>query len=68
MHALHPNFVVDHKDQKKAVIVPFSEWRRLMDAVEELEDIRAYDKAKARPEEIVPFEEAVRRIKTKAKR
>jgi hypothetical protein len=39
-----------------------------MEAVEELEDIRAYDKAKARPEEIVPFEEAVRQIKTPTKR
>lgn len=68
MHAMHPNFVVDDKDRKKAVIVPYAEWRRLMEAVEELEDIRAYDKAKARPEEIVPFEEAVRQIKTKAKR
>jgi PHD/YefM family antitoxin component YafN of YafNO toxin-antitoxin module len=68
MPALHPTFVVDHKDRKKAVIVPFAEWRRLMEAVEELEEIRAYDKAKTRPEEIVPFEEAVRQIKTKAKR
>ena len=68
MHAMHPNFVVDQKDQKKAVIVSFAEWRRLMEAVEELEDIRAYDKAMALPEEVVPFEEAVHQIKTKAKR
>lgn len=68
MQTLHPTFVVDHKDQKKAVIVPIAEWQRLMEVVEELEDIRAYDKAKARPEDLVPFEEAVRQIKTKAKR
>ena len=66
MHALHPNFIVDHKDHKKAVIVPFAEWRRLMEAVEELEDIRAYDKAKLQRETAIPFEQAVRQIKGRA--
>ena len=66
--AVHPNFVVDHKARKKSVIIPFAEWRRLMEAVEELEDIRAYDKAKVRPDELVPFEDAVRQIKAKARR
>ncbi len=48
MVALHPEFVVDKKAAKKAVILPFAEWRRLMEEIEELEDIRAYDKAKGR--------------------
>jgi hypothetical protein len=39
-----------------------------MEAIEELEDIRAYDKAKAEPDAPVPFEDAVRRIKAGAKK
>ena len=68
MVALHPEFVVDEKAEKKAVLVPFAEWQRLMEEMEELEDIRAYDKAKAERDDPVPFEEAVRRIKTRAKK
>ena len=40
MVALHPEFVVDKKAAKKAVILPFAEWQRLMEEIEELEDIR----------------------------
>ena len=65
MLELHPEFVVDEKARKKAVLIPLSDWKRLMDALEELEDIRAYDKAKSRAEPVVPFEEAVRQIKAK---
>ena len=68
MVALHPEFVVDEKAAKKAVILPFAEWQRLMEEVEELEDIRAYDKAKAEADDAVPFEEAIRRIRGKAKK
>jgi hypothetical protein len=60
MIPLHPEFVVDEKENRKAVIVPYDEWRRLMDELEELDDIRAYDRAKAEPDEAIPFEDAVR--------
>lgn len=68
MIAVHPEFVVDRRARKKAVLVSLSEWQRLMEAIEELEDIRAYDRAKARREPAIPFEEAVRQIKAKARK
>jgi PHD/YefM family antitoxin component YafN of YafNO toxin-antitoxin module len=68
MIAVHPEFVVDRRARKKAVLVPLSEWQRLMEAIEELEDIRAYDRAKARREAAIPFEEAVRQIRAKARK
>ena len=64
MIALHPEFVVNGKAEKRAVLLPITEWKRLMEDMEELEDIGAYDKAKAkRCDAAVPFEEAVRQIK-----
>jgi hypothetical protein len=36
-----------------------------MEALEELEDIRAYDRAKARRDTVIPFEQVVRRLKKK---
>jgi hypothetical protein len=40
--------------------LPIHEWTGLLDALEELEDIRAYDAAKAQEQETIPFEQAVR--------
>ncbi len=68
MITLHPEFVVDSKDEKKAVLIPLDEWHRLMEEIEELEDIRAYDKAKSKSEKSIPFDEAVRMIKSKTKK
>lgn len=68
MIALHPEFVVNEKAKKKAVLLPIAEWKRLMEDMEELEDIRAYDNAKAASNDAaVPFEQAVRQIKGRPK-
>ena len=65
MLTMHPEYIVDEKARRKAVLVSFTEWQQLMEAIEELDDIRAYDKAKEEPDDLVPFGEAVRQIKAK---
>lgn len=65
MLTMHPEYVVDEKARKKAVLISFDEWQQLMEDIEELDDIRAYDRAKQEPDDLVPFEEAVRQIKAK---
>ncbi len=40
----------------------YNEWERIVEALEELDDIRAYDEAKSGSQETVPFEQAVREI------
>ncbi len=60
MIALHPEYIIDQKERKKSVIIPFKEWEKLISDIEELEDIRAYDIAKADNDEILSFEEAIR--------
>jgi PHD/YefM family antitoxin component YafN of YafNO toxin-antitoxin module len=62
MIPVHPQYVVDEKQQRKAVLVSLEEWEHIVEALEELEDIRSYDKAKAGPRKSVPFEQAVREI------
>jgi len=37
-------------------------WQQIKEELEELDDIRAYDQAKAQPSEPVPFEQAMRDI------
>ena len=62
MVSVHPEFVIDEKQHRKAVILPVAEWARVVEELEELDDIRAYDAAKAESSEQIPFELAVREI------
>ena len=66
MIALHPEYVVDQKKHKKAVIIPFNEWENLISEIEELDDIRAYDIAKSEDDIAIPFEQAIKEINDNA--
>jgi hypothetical protein len=63
MVSLHPQYLVDENQQRKAVVLPVDEWAWIVEELEELDDIRAYDQAKAGPQDAVPFEQAVREIR-----
>ena len=67
MLKIHPQYVVDENQQKSAVILPLAEWERIMEEMDELEDIRAYDAAKSEPQDTVSFEQAVREIQQESK-
>lgn len=62
MVAIHPEFVVDEKNEKKAVMLPFAEWQQIMEELEELDDIRSFDEAKTQPSNPVPFEDVAKKI------
>ena len=62
MVALHPEYVVDEKQHRKSVLLPVAEWEQVVEELEELDDIRAFDAAKAGSQETVPFEQAVHEI------
>ena len=55
-------YVVDEQQHPQAVLLPLAEWERIVEELEELDDIRACDQAKAGPQEAVPFEQAVREV------
>jgi len=63
MATVHPKFVVDKHQKRKAVLLSYKEWEKIMEEVEELAEIKAYDEAKASPSEPVPFEDAVKEIR-----
>lgn len=62
MITVHPQYVIDENKQYKAVLLSFDEWEKVLEELEELEDIRAYDQAKAGPQDRISFEQAVREI------
>lgn len=53
------SFVTDERGQRIGVILDITEFERLLEALEELESIRAYDAAKASDEEAIPLDQAV---------
>jgi len=63
MLALKPAYIVDERQRRKSVLLPVSQWKQVVAALEELDEIREYDQAKRGAAESVPFEQAVREIR-----
>ena len=57
-------FLVDEKGEKIKVVLAIEEYERMLNQLEELESIRAYDDAKAAGDEAIPFDLAVREIES----
>jgi hypothetical protein len=55
-------YITDTKGKKMSVILPIREYEKIIEALEELEDIKAYDRAKTRKSEPIPFEQAKKEI------
>ena len=57
-----PQCVTDDQGHRTGVLLGIDQYREPLDALDELDAIRAYDEAKASGDEAVPFEDAVRDI------
>jgi hypothetical protein len=62
MITLKERFIVDENGQRVGVLLDIEDYRRLLEDVEELEAIRAFDAAKASGDEAVPLEQALAEI------
>ncbi len=57
--------VLDENGRKVSVILNVKDYKRLLDYIEDIEDVIAYDKAKSAKREVIPFEQAVKEIEAK---
>jgi len=55
-------FVIDDHGKKLAVILPIREYNKMLDDLEELEDIKLYDAAKKGKQEFIDAEQAFKEI------
>ncbi|HSS47303.1 MAG TPA: hypothetical protein VLX28_00020 [Thermoanaerobaculia bacterium] len=55
-------FLVDEDGKRVGVVLDIVEYKKILEDVEELEAIRAFDAAKASGDEAIPFEQAVAEI------
>ena len=64
-----PQYITDNKGNKLSVILPMKEYKKIMEELEELEDIRLYDEAKNNDTgERIPMQEAFAMIEAKRKK
>ena len=56
------NYVIDEQGNPIGVVLDIVDYRKLLEELEELESIRAYDAAKASGDKAIPFEQAVAEI------
>lgn len=60
-------YVTDEDGKRVEVIMPVEEYERLIEALEDLDDVRIYDEAKAEIEregsDPIPLEQAMREIR-----
>ena len=62
MTAIKELYVVDENGNRISVILDIDDYKKLLEELEELECIRAYDLAKASNDEVIPFEQAIAEI------
>lgn len=63
---MNGRYVLDENGKRVGVLLDIEEYERMVEELEEFEDIRAYDEAVAELEpgedELIPFDQAVREI------
>ena len=64
MLALHPQYIVDDTQTQQAVVIKISEWQNIIQKLEMLDDIEAYDEAKKTQNEVISFDQAVKEIRS----
>jgi hypothetical protein len=62
MVAIRKQYLVDEKGERVSVLLSIEDYRRILEELEELEAIRAYDEAKSVHDEAIPFEQAIAEI------
>ncbi len=62
MYSVKENFIIDESGNKTAVVLSIEDYRHLLDELEELEEIKMYDMAKSKDDEVIPFDTAMKEI------
>ena len=58
-----PQYITDVNGKKLSVILPVKDYERMLEELEDQEDVRAYDEVKSRNEESIPFEQYLKERK-----
>ena len=62
MIQFNEKYVVDDRGERIGVILDIGEYEKILEELEELDSLRAYDEAKSTKDEVIPFDQATREI------
>jgi hypothetical protein len=60
MNAIHAQYITDKDEKKLSVVIPLAEYEQILEELDELDDIRLYDEAKADKEPVMLFDDYVK--------
>ncbi len=63
-----PQYITDNKGNKLSVVLSMREYKKILEELDELEDIRLYDEAMANKEPSMPIDKAFNLIEAKRKK
>ena len=58
-------FIVNDKGEKVAVVIKIEDYEEILERLEELDDIRAFDEAEGSGETPIPYDQAMEEIRRK---
>lgn len=67
MMALQEQYLTDREGNRVKVVLDMEQFQQMLEKLEELDDIRTYDAAKASGDEAIPFDQATVEIRLATK-
>lgn len=61
-------YITDNKGNKLFVVLPMKDYKKILDQLQELEDLRLYDEAMADKEPSIPIAKAFKLIEAKRRK
>lgn len=65
---MRTQFVTDDHGKKLAVILPIKDYNKMIDDLEDMEDLKLYDKAKQQKQEFIDADQAFKEIEESRKK
>jgi hypothetical protein len=63
MESVTPRYLVDENQLRTDVVLSIGQWQHILEELEELEDLRAYDEAESGDQEKVSFDGVVSELR-----
>jgi hypothetical protein len=64
---MRTQFITDNNGNKLGVFLPMKDYNKMIEELDDLEDVKLYDKAKADNEPSIPIDEAFKMIEEERK-
>ena len=62
---MQTQYITDNTGKKVSAIIPIKEYNLILEKLDELNCIKAYDKAKSKKQQFIPLEEALKKVEKK---